>query len=111
MPIVIHKQDFSAPSDLRPDPDNARTRSKRQEAQVAASMERFEFTNLILVDEDDRFVAGHGRLRAAQQVKLPKFRSSELALGEPPRRAADKDVGDARADEIDADDDAKKQGR
>ena len=44
---------------------NARTHSKKQVSQIAASIERFGFTNPVLITEDGRIVAGHGRVRAA----------------------------------------------
>jgi DNA modification methylase len=49
---------------------NARTHSPKQVAQIAASIRRFGFTNPILVDEDNRIIAGHGRLLAAKELGL-----------------------------------------
>ena len=47
---------------LRPYPGNARTHSKKQIRQIATSIERFGFTNPVLVSDDNEFVAGHGRV-------------------------------------------------
>jgi len=55
---------------LRPYERNARTHSPEQVAQIAASMREFGFTNPLLVDEQDRVIAGHGRLAAAQSLGL-----------------------------------------
>ena len=55
---------------LTPDPRNARTHSKKQVAQIAESIEAFGFTNPILADPDGNIIAGHGRLRAAKELKL-----------------------------------------
>ncbi len=55
-------------ADLKPSPRNARTHSKKQLAQIAASLRRFGFTHPILVDTDNDIVAGHGRLEAAKQL-------------------------------------------
>lgn len=55
---------------LRASPTNARTHSKRQIAQIAASIRRFGFNNPILVDADNVVRAGHGRLEAAKHCKL-----------------------------------------
>ncbi|MDT0507035.1 ParB/Srx family N-terminal domain-containing protein [Novosphingobium sp. MMS21-SN21R] len=40
---------------------NARTHSKKQIKQIAASIERFGFTNPVLVSDDGEIIAGHGR--------------------------------------------------
>ena len=55
---------------LRPYERNARTHSVEQVAQIAASIVEFGFTNPILVDSSDGIIAGHGRLAAAQELKL-----------------------------------------
>jgi len=56
--------------DLRPYPRNARTHSKKQINQIAASIERFGFTNPVLIDDDDMIIAGHGRVMAAKKLRL-----------------------------------------
>jgi len=55
---------------LTPYKRNARTHSVEQVAQIAASIVEFGFTNPILVDSSDGIIAGHGRLAAAQELKL-----------------------------------------
>lgn len=88
MPIVIHKQEFCAPRDLRPDPDNARTHSKKQIAQVVAAIREFGFTNPILVDERGLVIAGHARLRAATELGLAQVPIIRIAgLSDARRRA------------------------
>ncbi len=57
-------------SELAPDPRNARTHSKKQVEQIAASIRAFGFTNPILADPEGNLIAGHGRLRAARQLGL-----------------------------------------
>lgn len=49
---------------------NARTHSDRQLRQLAASMREFGFIEPILIDEQKRIIAGHGRLAAAKLVGL-----------------------------------------
>lgn len=49
---------------------NSRTHSEEQIAKVAASIERFGFTNPILVGEDGVVIAGHGRLLAARLLEM-----------------------------------------
>lgn len=51
--------------DLNPWRQNARTHSRKQIAQIARSIERFGFTNPVLIDERNNILAGHGRVRAA----------------------------------------------
>ena len=58
---------------LTPYARNARTHSKEQVAQIAASIQEFGFTNPILVDEDGTIIAGHGRVLAAQKLGLAEL--------------------------------------
>ena len=51
---------------IRPNPRNARTHSKKQIAQIAASIKTFGFTVPVLVNEGHVLLAGHGRLEAAR---------------------------------------------
>jgi 16S rRNA G966 N2-methylase RsmD len=51
---------------------NARSHSKKQIRQIAASIERFGFTNPLLIDKDDMILAGHGRLAAARLLGLSR---------------------------------------
>ena len=53
---------------LRPWPRNARTHSKKQIRQIADSIERFGFTNPVLIDGDNQILAGHGRVEAAKLI-------------------------------------------
>ena len=56
--------------DLLPYAGNTRTHDEKQVAQVAASIKEFGFTNPILIDASNGIIAGHGRLLAAQKLKL-----------------------------------------
>ena len=60
------------PGNLRPAARNARTHSNKQIRQIANSIERFGFTNPVLVDEADCILAGHGRVAAAQLLGMPE---------------------------------------
>jgi len=55
---------------LVPSSRNARTHSKRQVAQIVASITEFGFTNPILIDPDSGIIAGHGRLLAAKSMGM-----------------------------------------
>lgn len=57
-------------AELRPYARNARTHSKKQIRQIAASIERFGFTNPVLVSDDGEIIAGHGRVEAAKLIGL-----------------------------------------
>ena len=57
-----------APGDLRPWARNARTHSKKQLKQIAASISRFGFNNPVLISDDNEIIAGHGRVEAAKQL-------------------------------------------
>jgi DNA modification methylase len=72
----------------KPYPRNARRHSKAQIKQIASSIERFGFTNPVLVADDGEIVAGHGRVAAAKLLGLetvPVLRLSHLSETE--RRA------------------------
>jgi DNA modification methylase len=73
---------------IQPDPRNARTHSHKQISGVADSIRRFGFTNPILIDENNRVIAGHARLEAAKIVGLPTVPVIQLdGLTEAERRA------------------------
>ncbi|GHC60588.1 site-specific DNA-methyltransferase [Neogemmobacter tilapiae] len=58
------------PASLRPWATNARTHSKKQLKQIAASIETFGFTNPVLIDQSNTILAGHGRVEAAKHLGL-----------------------------------------
>lgn len=61
---------YAATSSLKPHPRNARTHSRKQIAQIAASITEFGFTNPLIVDLQGNIIAGHGRLLAAKQLDI-----------------------------------------
>lgn len=75
-------------NELRPYAGNARTHSRRQIGQIAQSIERFGFTNPVLIADDGEILAGHGRVAAARHLgwrEVPTLALSELDEAE--RRA------------------------
>lgn len=61
---------YRAISGLSPYERNARAHSKTQIAKIAESIRAFGFTNPVLIDRDQRIVAGHGRVSAAKLIGL-----------------------------------------
>jgi hypothetical protein len=55
-------------SEIRPYVNNARIHSVEQIEQIMESIKEFGFTNPLIIDDEDRLIAGHGRLEAA--IKL-----------------------------------------
>src|SRR5438477_8434925 len=55
---------------LRPYAGNARTHSKKQIRQIADSIQRFGFTNPVLIGDEDEIIAGHGRVEAAKLLGM-----------------------------------------
>jgi DNA modification methylase len=55
---------------LKPHARNPRTHSPAQLRKIEASIRRFGFLNPVLVDQDDRILAGHGRIAAARAIGL-----------------------------------------
>ena len=73
---------------LKPYAANARTHSKQQVKQIAASLERFGFTNPVLISDEGEIIAGHGRVEAAKSLgwkAVPTIALSHLSATE--RRA------------------------
>ncbi len=67
---------------IRPNPKNARTHSRKQIRQIAASIRKLGFLNPLIVDEANMILAGHGRLEAARLEGLthvPIIRFKRLA--------------------------------
>jgi DNA modification methylase len=77
-PTLRRGNEMTAQTELKPIDtlipynNNARTHSKKQIKQIAASIEKFGFTNPVLVDENDTILAGHGRVAAARLLGLKK---------------------------------------
>src|ERR671912_1883511 len=77
--------EFIPIASLRPWARNARTHSKKQVKQIAASIERFGFTNPVLVDEANQIIAGHGRVAAAKLLgrgEVPCLRIETMSAAE-----------------------------
>src|SRR6516164_2376501 len=64
---------YVPPDRLRPYLGNARAHSRKQLKLIADSIERFGFTNPILVTDDFEVIAGHGRLQAAKSLGLQRI--------------------------------------
>ncbi|MGB9408724.1 MAG: DNA methyltransferase [Terracidiphilus sp.] len=67
---------------LEPNHHNARTHNKHQIRQIAESIRVFGFTNPVLVDSNNRIVAGHGRVEAAKLLgitEVPTIRLENLS--------------------------------
>jgi len=68
-------------SELIPYARNAKLHSDSQVAAIAGSIKEFGFNNPVLIDKDNGIIAGHGRVLAAQKLKLetvPCIRLSHL---------------------------------
>lgn len=72
-------------SSLKPNAKNPRKHSKKQIAQIAKSIAQFGFIAPVLVDRENRVIAGHGRILAAQELgiaELPIIRLEHLSEAE-----------------------------
>jgi DNA modification methylase len=70
---------------LRPYSRNARTHSKKQVRQIADSIQRFGFTNPVLIDGENQIIAGHGRVEAAKLIGMatvPCLRIDRMSAAE-----------------------------
>ncbi|MFA7431524.1 MAG: DNA methyltransferase [Rhodospirillaceae bacterium] len=70
---------YQSPGALTPRQTNPRTHTQKQIGQIAASIQRFGFTNPVLVDEANGIVAGHGRVMAAKLLGIDKVPTVRLA--------------------------------
>jgi len=83
--VAEHRIQHIATGALRPYPRNARTHSKKQLRQIADSIERFGFTNPVLIDETGMILAGHGRVEAAKllgMTEVPCLRFDHMTAAE-----------------------------
>jgi ParB-like nuclease domain len=66
---------------LKPDPRNPRVHSDKQVRQIAQSIESFGFNVPLLIDDEQKVIAGHGRLLAARKLgwdTVPAIQLSHL---------------------------------
>ena len=73
---------------LRAYQGNARTHSKKQISQIASSIERFGFTNPVLISDEGEIIAGHGRVLAAKSLGMTAVPTLKLSHLSPEERRA-----------------------
>ena len=64
------KVEYRNIKELIPYCNNSRTHSDEQVLQIASSIKEFGFTNPVLIDDQGGIIAGHGRIMAAQKLKM-----------------------------------------
>ena len=64
------KVEYKNIKELIPYCNNSRTHSDDQVLQIASSIKEFGFTNPVLIDGQGGIIAGHGRIMAAQKLKM-----------------------------------------
>ena len=68
--------------------NNSRTHTASQVTQIANSITKFGWTNPVLIDDDNTIIAGHARVSAATQLKIPSAPCIRLStLTDEQRRA------------------------
>jgi ParB/Sulfiredoxin domain len=68
---------------LKPNPRNARLHPKKQLHQIAASIREFGFNSIVVIDEDNVILVGHGRVEAAGLAGLttvPVLRNRDVDI-------------------------------
>lgn len=63
---------YKSPSELKPFQNNPYNHPEKQLSMLKKSMREFGFTSPILVSQDNMVIAGHARLKAAQEIGLSK---------------------------------------
>jgi DNA modification methylase len=77
-PLVVT---YLRTASLKPDPRNPRVHSDKQVRQIAQSIESFGFNVPLLIDDQQKVIAGHGRLLAARKMgwdTVPAIKLSHL---------------------------------
>ena len=88
LPVLNLTVVYRPTNSIKPESRNARTHSKKQVAEIAASIRQFGFANPLLIDIDGVLIAGHGRLLAAKSIGLDQAPTITLPhLDEAQRRA------------------------
>jgi len=75
------------PQLLRPDPTNSRIHSPQQVRALARNIQKYGFTNPILVTSDNQVIAGHGRLAASKLAGLASVPIIRLSLSQAQAKA------------------------
>ena len=73
---------------LKANPRNARTHSKKQVQVLAASIREFGFLGAVLVDEADQLLSGHGRIEAARTLGMTEVPTIAVKHLTPERKRA-----------------------
>jgi hypothetical protein len=88
LPVLNLTVVYRPTNSIKPESRNARTHSKKQIAEIAASIQQFGFANPLLIDVEGVLIAGHGRLLAAKSIGLDSAPTITLPhLDEAQRRA------------------------
>src|ERR1044071_2736049 len=72
MEVLVHEIELLPIGEIKPNPRNARTHSKKQIRQIADSISTFGFLVPVLVDETSTTLGGHGRIEAAKLLGLER---------------------------------------
>jgi site-specific DNA-methyltransferase (adenine-specific) len=64
-------------NNLKPDPKNARKRTERSATLIGESLKRYGAARSIVIDEDDRILAGNGTVEQAKAAGISKVRVVE----------------------------------
>lgn len=75
------KVEYLSPGELYPYPANAKIHSPEQVKRIANSIKAFGWQQPIVIDKDNVVIIGHGRLFAAQELRLdsvPVVRADDL---------------------------------
>jgi len=82
------KVEYRNIKELIPYCNNSRTHSDEQVLQIASSIKEFGFTNPVLIDGQGGIIAGHGRIMAAQKLKMDEVPTITLSdLSEAQKKA------------------------
>jgi len=66
----LNQFEWVAVGDLRPYENNSKRHPEKQITQLQKSIEEFGFISPLLIDNDNRVIAGHGRLEAAKGLRM-----------------------------------------
>jgi ParB-like nuclease domain len=71
--VLMRTIEYVSPAAIKPNPRNARTHSKKQIEEIAKSVDAFDFTVPVIIDETSTLLAGHLASRPRNFVASRKY--------------------------------------
>lgn len=80
--------EYRSPSELKPDPTNAKSHPRRQIEQICRSISEFGFLVPVATDDSGTLIYGHARTLAAKKLGLPRIPTVRISHLTPEQKLA-----------------------